>query len=73
MSDLAKRGVHYVICGSASMGIARRLAGEKGDADAMIKEMTANMIPNSHIIVGVAGVVPVTHAQERGYSYLYVG
>jgi hypothetical protein len=35
--------------------------------------MTANLIPNSHIIVGVAGVVPLAHAQERGYSYLFVG
>jgi len=73
LSGLAKRGVHFVVCGSASLGIARRLAGANGDADAMIKEMTANMIPNSHITVGVAGVVPVSHAQERGYSYLYVG
>lgn len=73
LSGLAKRGVHFVVCGSASQGIARRIAGTGGDADATMKEMTANMIPNSHITVGVAGVVPVAHAQERGYSYLYVG
>lgn len=73
LSGFAKRGVHFVVCGSASLGIARRLAGQGGDADAMMKEMTANMIPNSHIIVGVAGVVPVAHAQEYGYSYIYVG
>lgn len=73
ISGLAARGVHYVVCGSASLGIARRLAGEKGDADAMLKTMMANMIPNSHMIAGVAGVVPVTHAQEYGYSYLFVG
>ena len=73
LSGLAKQGVQFVVCGSASLGIARRLAGEKGDADGMIKEMTANMIPNSHITVGVAGVVPLAHAQERGYSYIYVG
>jgi intracellular sulfur oxidation DsrE/DsrF family protein len=73
LSGLAKRGVHFVVCGSASQGIARRLAGANGDAEAMMKEMTANMIPNSHITVGVAGVVPLAHAQERGYSYLYVG
>lgn len=72
-SGLAKRGVHFVVCGSASMGIARRIAGPSGDADATMKEMTANMIPNSHIAIGVAGVVPVAHAQERGYSYIYVG
>ncbi|NUN16097.1 MAG: hypothetical protein HUU55_20925, partial [Myxococcales bacterium] len=73
LSGLARRGVHFIVCGSASQGIARRIAGAGGDADATMKEMTANMIPNSHIAVGVAGVVPVAHAQERGYSYLYVG
>jgi intracellular sulfur oxidation DsrE/DsrF family protein len=73
LSGLAKRGVHFIICGSASLGLARRIAGASGNADATIKEMTANLIPNSHIVVGVAGVVPLAHAQERGYSYLFVG
>lgn len=73
LSGLAKRGVHFLVCGSASLGIARRLAGQDGDADAMMKEMTAHMLPNSHIMVGVAGVVGTAHAQERGFSYLYVG
>ena len=73
LSGLAKRGVQYIVCGSASQGLARRLAGRNGDADAMMKEMTASMIPNSHITVGVAGVVPLVHAQEHGFSLIYVG
>jgi intracellular sulfur oxidation DsrE/DsrF family protein len=73
LSGLAKRGVHFIVCGSASLGLARRIAGANGNPDATIKEMTANLIPSSHINVGVAGVVPLAHAQERGYSYLYVG
>jgi intracellular sulfur oxidation DsrE/DsrF family protein len=73
LSSLAKRGVHFIVCGSASLGLARRIAGANGNPEATIKEMVANLIPNSHITVGVAGVVPVAHAQERGYSYLYVG
>jgi intracellular sulfur oxidation DsrE/DsrF family protein len=73
LSGLAKRGVHFIVCGSASLGLARRIAGANGNPDATIKEMTANLIPSSHITVGVAGVVPLAHAQERGYSYLYVG
>jgi hypothetical protein len=73
LSGLARRGVHFIVCGSASQGIARRLAGQNGDADAMMKEMTANMIPNSHITAGVAGVVPLVHAQELGYSLIYCG
>jgi intracellular sulfur oxidation DsrE/DsrF family protein len=73
LSGLAKRGVHFIVCGSASLGLARRIAGANGNPDTTIKEMTANLIPNSHITVGVAGVVPLAHAQERGYSYLFVG
>ncbi|MEZ5290959.1 MAG: hypothetical protein R2745_07760 [Vicinamibacterales bacterium] len=73
LSGLAKRGVHFLVCGSASLGLASRLAGKDGDSAAMMKTMTADMLPNSHIMVGVAGVVGATRAQERGYSYLFVG
>ena len=42
-----------------------------GDADATLKEMTANLIPNARLVS--AGVVGVTHAQEHGFTLLYVG
>jgi intracellular sulfur oxidation DsrE/DsrF family protein len=71
LSELAKRGVHFMVCGTASRGIAQRAAGQTGTADAVFKELEANLIPNGHIVS--AGVVGVTHAQEHGYSYLYVG
>lgn len=71
LSELAKRGVHFMVCGTASRGIAQRAAGQNGNADAVFKELEANLIPNGHIVA--AGVVGVTHAQEYGYSYLYVG
>ncbi|MGD9903933.1 MAG: hypothetical protein AB7U83_10720 [Vicinamibacterales bacterium] len=71
LSGLAKRGVHFMVCGTASRGIAGRLAGAGGDADAMFKEMEANLIPNARIVS--AGVVGVTRAQEYGFSYLFVG
>jgi hypothetical protein len=35
--------------------------------------MTANVIPSGHLTMGVAGVVPLVHAQDRGYRYVYVG
>ena len=73
LAGLAKRGVHFVVCGSASLGLARRIAGANGKPDEVIKEMAANVLPNGHLAIGVAGVVPVAHAQERGYSYLFVG
>ncbi len=71
LSDLARRGVHFMVCGTASRGIAQRAAGPNGNADAVFRELEATLIPNAHIVA--AGVVGVTHAQEYGYSYLYVG
>ena len=60
-----------MVCGTASRGAARRVAGQNGDADAVFKEIEAGLIPNARIVA--AGVVGVTHAQEFGYSYLFVG
>ena len=71
LSGLAKRGVQFMICGTASRGLSRRIAGQAGDGDAIFKEMEANLIPNARIVS--AGVVGVTHAQEYGFSLLYVG
>jgi intracellular sulfur oxidation DsrE/DsrF family protein len=71
LADLAKRGVHFMVCGTASRGIATRAAGPNGNVDAVFKELEANLLPNGHIVP--AGVVGVAHAQEHGYSYLYVG
>ncbi len=71
LAGLAKRGVQFMVCGTASRGLAGRIAGQGGDADAVLKEMTANLVPNARIVS--AGVVGVTHAQEYGFSYLYVG
>ena len=60
-----------MVCGTASRGISQRAAGPNGSADAVFKEIEANLVPNGHIVA--AGVVGVAHAQEHGYSYLYVG
>jgi intracellular sulfur oxidation DsrE/DsrF family protein len=71
LAGLAKRGVQFMVCGTASRGLAGRIAGQGGDADAVLKEMTANLIPNARMVS--AGVVGVTHAQEYGFTLLYVG
>jgi hypothetical protein len=44
-------------------GLARRVSG---DADAIHKELMANLIGNSHPVS--AGIVTVNRAQERGYT-----
>ena len=71
LSALAKRGVQFVICGTASRGIASGIAGQGGDVEAVVKEMTAHLITNARL--SPAGVVGVTHAQEYGFTLLYVG
>lgn len=71
LSALAKRGVQFMVCGTASRGISRRIAGDAGDAEAAFKEMEANLIGNARIVP--AGVVGASHAQEYGFSYLFVG
>lgn len=71
LSGLAKRGVQFMICGTASRGLASRIAGQGGDVDAVLKEMAANTVANGRVVS--AGVVGVTHAQEYGFTYLYVG
>ena len=68
--SLAKRGVQFMVCDTASHRFARMLAGT-GDGEAVYKEMAANMIPSSRFVP--AGVVGVTRAQEYGYSLVFVG
>jgi hypothetical protein len=70
-STLAKRGVQFMVCGTASRNLAIRFAGPGGDAEGVLKEMTGHLIPNGRIVA--AGVVGVTHAQDHGFRLLYVG
>ena len=71
INEMAKRGVQFGVCDTASHNLARRLAGPSGDADAIYKEMVASMIPSSRLVV--AGVIGVTRAQEYGYSVVHAG
>ena len=70
MNALIKKGVQFAVCGMSSHGIAGRMAqATGGDADAIFKEITANLVPNSRIVP--AGILAVNRAQERGYSFVY--
>jgi hypothetical protein len=68
-----KRGGHFAVCDMATRRyagvIARKVEG--GDADAIYKEMVANVLPNAHLVS--AGIIAVNRAQERGYAFAYVG
>ena len=72
LETLIKRGVHYAVCDMASHRYAGMIARKvDGNADAIYKEMTANVIGNVHFVA--AGIVAVNRAQERGYSIAYTG
>jgi intracellular sulfur oxidation DsrE/DsrF family protein len=71
LTALAKRGVQFMVCGTASRGLAGRIAGANGDVEAILKEMGANLIPSARIVP--AGVVGVVHAQERRFALVSVG
>jgi intracellular sulfur oxidation DsrE/DsrF family protein len=67
--SIVKRGTHFAVCGMATRFFSGELAkATGGSADAVYAELTANLIPNSHMVA--AGVVAVNRAQERGYTLL---
>jgi intracellular sulfur oxidation DsrE/DsrF family protein len=70
LADLAKQGVQFMVCGTASRGLAGRIAGSSGDTEAVLKEMGANLIASARIVP--AGVVAVVHAQERRFALVTV-
>jgi len=69
---LAKRGVHFAVCGLATRRIAGQIAtATGGKTDEILKELSDNLVPNGHMMA--AGVVATTRAQEYGYSLLVAG
>lgn len=73
MNDLAKRGVIVAVCGMATSRIARTVAAETGQSAADIEaDLRANLVtPTARVVA--AGVIVTNRAQERGFSYTYVG
>ena len=72
LDSLFARGVRLAVCQMATRGIAMRIAQKMdGNADDIFKELVANRVPNTHMVA--AGIVAVNRAQERGYSFSYVG
>jgi intracellular sulfur oxidation DsrE/DsrF family protein len=70
MDALIKKGVQFAVCQMSTRGIAGRIAKSTGvEADSVVKEITANLIGNSHMVP--AGILAVNRAQERGYSFIY--
>lgn len=72
LDALAKRGVHYAVCGLATRRISGVISRATGTpVDAIFKELSGNLVAGGHLVA--AGVVAVNRAQERGYSMQFVG
>jgi len=63
------RGTRFAVCDTATHFFAMQLASGGGNADAIYKELVANIIPAARMVS--AGVVGVTRAQEYGYALIY--
>ena len=72
-NDLAKRGVIVAVCGLATGRIARTVAAEAGLSAAEVEaDLRANLVaPTARVVA--AGVVVTNRAQEKGFTYTYVG
>jgi hypothetical protein len=71
LDAILKRGVRLAVCAMATRATASLIARTSGaKVDDIIKELTEHLVPNSHMVP--AGIVAVSRAQERGYTFSYV-
>ena len=70
--SLTDRGVRLAVCNMATRRLAGVIAkGSRVSTDDVYKELAENLLANSHLVA--AGIVAVNRAQERGYTFAYVG
>jgi intracellular sulfur oxidation DsrE/DsrF family protein len=71
IEQMAKRGVRFAVCGLSTRATAQLIAQKTGaPVEAVLKELSAHLVPNARIVP--AGIVTVSRAQERGYTFAYV-
>lgn len=72
LDALARKGVRFAICATATHGLAAMIAAKTGAApEAIFAELTANLVRNGLMVP--AGIVAVGRAQEHGYAFSYAG
>ena len=70
LEGLTGRGVQLAVCQMATQALAGSIAkAASSTTDAIYKEITANLLSNSHLVP--TGIVAVTRAQERGYTFVH--
>ena len=68
---LAKRGVHFAICGAATRGLATILAGKGASRDSVetfVDELFASAPANAHLMA--SGILAAQRAGEYGYTVI---
>ena len=66
-----KQGVKLAVCQLATRAMASAIAQKTGGkTDDVFKELSENLVPNARLVS--AGIVAVSRAQERGYTFSYV-
>ena len=72
-NELANRGVIVAVCGMALSRIARTVARDAGMNAADVEaDLKANLVTATARVVA-AGVIVTNRAQEKGFTYTYVG
>lgn len=72
LDSVLKRGVHLAVCQMATRVFAGGLADATGGTvDAVYNEVVGNLVANSHMVP--SGIVALSRAQERGYTFASVG
>ena len=70
MDSVLKRGAHLAVCRLATRNLAGAIASAMGgQADQVNEELIANTLTNAHMVP--AGIVALSRAQERGYTFAY--
>jgi putative N-acetylmannosamine-6-phosphate epimerase len=71
LDGLARRGVHFAICGVATRGLAAMIAGKGASRDRMeevLDELVKSMPENSHVMA--SGILAAQRAGEYGYTII---
>jgi hypothetical protein len=73
LADMEKFGARFAVCTTATKNIAAGIAKNvNGDADAIFKELTANLVSERARMVP-AGISTLNRAQEHGYTFSSCG
>jgi len=71
LDAIIKRGMRLAVCQMATRANAGVIAQRTGgNADDVYKELSEHLLPNARLVQ--AGIVTVSRAQERGYTFTYV-